>query len=69
MIDCLLAVRWLDNKLWYALPLIVAVSLVYAATRHEEMQPLLRHSVRIGLWILGFMAVIFAVLLLISWRL
>jgi hypothetical protein len=66
MIDCLLAVRWLDNNLWYALPLIVAVSLVYAATRHEEMRPILRHSVRIGLWILGFMAAIFGVLLLIS---
>jgi hypothetical protein len=29
------------------------------------MQPLLRHSVRIGLWILGFMAVIFGMMLLI----
>jgi multisubunit Na+/H+ antiporter MnhB subunit len=66
MIECLLAVRWLENNLWYALPLIVAVSLVYAATRHEEMRPILRHSVRIGLWILGFMVAIFAVLLLIS---
>ena len=51
----------------YALPLIVAVSLVYAATRHEEAGPILVHAARIGIWIFGFMAVILAVLLLISW--
>ena len=31
-----------DLRLWYAVPLIVAVSLVYAATRHELMEPILR---------------------------
>lgn len=67
MIESLFAVRWLDNNLWYAIPLIVAVSLVYAATRHEEMRPIFHHAVRIGVWIVGFMAAIFAVLLLISW--
>ena len=36
------------NQLWYALPLVVVVSLVYAATRHEEMGPILSHVVRIG---------------------
>ncbi len=55
------------NDMWYALPLIVAISLVYAATRHEEMAPILGHALRVGLWITGFMAVVFAVLLLISW--
>ncbi len=53
--------------LLYALPLIVAVSLVYAATRHEQAGLILGHALRIGLWIVGFMAVILAVLLLISW--
>ena len=57
------------NDIWYALPLIVAVSLVYSATRHEDVGPILAHAVRIGIWIVGFMAVIFAVLLLISWGL
>jgi hypothetical protein len=57
------------NDMWYALPLIVAVSLVYSATRHEEVGPILAHAVRIGIWIVGLMAVIFAVLLLISWGL
>ncbi len=55
------------NDMWYALPLIVAISLVYAATRHEEMSSILVHALRVGLWITGFMAVIFGVLLLISW--
>ena len=55
------------NQLWYAIPLIVAVSLAYAATRHELMEPILRNAVRIGVWIVGFMAVVFAVLMLVSW--
>jgi len=57
------------NDMWYALPLVIAVSLVYSATRHEQVGPILTHAVRIGIWITGFMAVIFAVLLLISWGL
>lgn len=55
------------NQLWYALPLIVAVSLVYAATRHEEMGPILDHAVRLGIWIVGFMGVIFVILAAASW--
>ena len=57
------------GDLWYALPLVIAVSLVYAATRHEQMGPILAHAVRIGVWIIGFMAVIFVALLLVSWQL
>jgi len=55
------------NPLWYALPLIVTVSLVYAATRHEEMGPILRHALRVGLWIVGFLAIGFVVLAILSW--
>ena len=54
-------------NLWHALPLVVAVSLVYAATRHEDMQPILGHAGRTAIWILGFMAVIFAVIYAIVW--
>lgn len=54
-------------NLLYALPLIVSVSLVYAATRHEEMKPILLHAVRAAVWIIGFMAIIFAVLYMIAW--
>lgn len=52
---------------WYALPLIVTVSLVYAATRHEDMQPILQHAVRVAGWIVGFMVVVFVVLQVLSW--
>ncbi|HUT93713.1 MAG TPA: hypothetical protein VMY37_29890 [Thermoguttaceae bacterium] len=57
----------LTNDLWFALPLVIAVSLVYAATRHESMAPILRHAMRIGTWIVGFMVVVFVVLELGIW--
>ena len=41
--DSLLA-SLLINDLWYALPLVIVVSLVYAATRHEAMPPILLHA-------------------------
>ena len=50
-------------QIWYSLPLVVAISLVYAATRHEHMVPILQHALRFGLWIVGFMAVVFALLI------
>jgi hypothetical protein len=57
------------NDLWFTLPLIISVSLVYAATRHEDVGPIFTHAVRIAVWIVGFMAIIFALLLLLSWGL
>ncbi|MGA2068908.1 MAG: hypothetical protein ABSG86_28395 [Thermoguttaceae bacterium] len=57
----------MNNDLWYALPLVVAASLVYAATRHEQIGPILRHALRIGAWILGFMGIIFVVLWGVCW--
>jgi len=57
------------NDMWYALPLIITASLVYAATRHEQMGPTLIHAVRFGVWITGFMAIFFLVLLLVTNRL
>ncbi len=57
----------LTNDLWFALPLVIAVSLVYAATRHESMRAILRHATRIGTWIVGFMVVVFIVLELGIW--
>ncbi|HYO23745.1 MAG TPA: hypothetical protein VEQ85_02235 [Lacipirellulaceae bacterium] len=53
--------------LWYALPLIVSVSLVCAATRHELMRPILEHAVRFGVWVLLFMG-LFVVLLTVMER-
>lgn len=33
---------------WYALPLVAAISLVYAATRHESWPAILRHAVKLA---------------------
>jgi heme/copper-type cytochrome/quinol oxidase subunit 2 len=57
------------NQMWYSLPLIVVISLVYSATRHEAMGPILAHSARLGVMITGFMAVIMVVLAFIGWQL
>ncbi|MBI3838030.1 MAG: hypothetical protein HY288_08865 [Planctomycetia bacterium] len=57
------------NLMWYALPLIVVISLVYSATRREAMGSILAHSARLGVMIAGFMAVILVVLAFIAWRL
>ena len=58
---------WSDSQLWYSIPLIVAISLVYGATRHELMVPILYHAWRTAKWIIGFMLAIMAILTLISW--
>lgn len=55
------------NQLWFAVPLIVVVSLVYGATRHEDIWEILHNSYRAATWVVGFMAIIFGVLLAISW--
>ena len=54
------------NRLWFSLPLVVSISLVYAATRHELMRPILDHALRFGVWVLAFMAVVFVVLTVVS---
>lgn len=55
------------NQLWHAAPLIVAISLVYSGTRHEDPAAILEHAVRLGLWITGFMGAVAALLFLIAW--
>ncbi len=55
--------------LWYAVPLIVAVSLVYSATRHEETGAIMIQSLRTGVWIICFMTVIFVILMVVAWLL
>ncbi len=54
-------------NIWYAVPAIVAVSLVYSATRHERMQPILIHAGRVAFWIVCFMVIVFAVLEGVNW--
>ena len=53
------------NRLWYVLPLIVTVSLVYAATRHEETVAILRHAAQFAAWVTGFLVVILAIIMLV----
>ena len=55
------------NLMWFAAPLIVVISLVYSATRHEETSAILTHAVRLGVMITLFMTAIMIVLALISW--
>ncbi|MEN1680231.1 MAG: hypothetical protein AAGJ46_11610 [Planctomycetota bacterium] len=55
------------ERLWYAAPLIVSVSLCYAATRHEEPGPILAHGGRFALWVLIFMLVVAAGLQVFGW--
>lgn len=52
----------LHHRMWYALPLIVAVSLVYAATRHELLAPILEHAIRFGVWLAGFLVIFYLVI-------
>jgi hypothetical protein len=53
--------------LLYYIPLLVAISLVFGATRHEDTGLILRHAWETARWITLFMVIIFAVLFTIDW--
>lgn len=53
--------------LLYYVPLIIAISLVFGATRHEDTSRILRHAFYTARWITGFMGIIFVILLFIGW--
>ena len=55
-----------SNVYWLVLPLVVAISLVYSASRHESWPRIWMHSLRLCLWILGILVGTTAVLLLIN---
>src|SRR6266581_1489927 len=63
----LLASSLLAAQIWYIVPLIVSVSLVYGATRHELPRPILYHAWHTAVWMTVFMGGIFVVLLGVSW--
>ncbi|GIX01155.1 MAG: hypothetical protein H5U08_07900 [Thermogutta sp.] len=50
------------NYMWYLVPLLIAVSLVYAGTRQEAMPAVLRHGVKTLVWIVVFMGIIAVIL-------
>ena len=65
MFDPLLASG--TRLLWYAIPIVLAISLVYGATRHELLKPILIHAYHTAVWIVGFMLIIVAILVAVSW--
>jgi hypothetical protein len=68
MTDLLLPAQADINQLWYVVPLIIVISLVYAATRQEEMGPILRHAARrVAVMIVIFMGIAFLVLEAMMW--
>lgn len=54
------------ENIWLAIPLVVAISLVYSATRHEALEDILRGAVRIVIWFGGFLVATGAVILLLD---
>lgn len=53
--------------LWHAIPIVLAISLVYGATRHELLVPILWHAYHTAVWIVSFMLIIVAILVVVSW--
>ena len=51
---------------WFAIPLVVAVSCVYSASRHESWGKIVIQSIRLSGMILGILVVAMALLLLIN---
>lgn len=54
------------NLTWYIFPLAMVVSLVYSASRFELPDRILRRAVWLFIQIIGFMAIVFVVLWLLS---
>lgn len=54
------------NVYWYLLPLVISVSLVYSASRHESWGRIARHAARLLGVILGVIVLTAAALLLIN---
>ena len=47
------------HPFFMAIPLIVAVSLVYAATRAERLREIFEFAFHTAVWILGFLGCVF----------
>ena len=56
----------LINAYWFAPPLILVISLVYAASRHEVWPVIFRHAARLFLMIAGILALVTVILLVIN---
>ena len=54
---------------WFAIPLVLAISLVYAATRHESWPRIFGQAIRLAGMIFGVLIASTAILLLVNSRL
>jgi len=54
------------NPYWFILPLVLVISLVYAASRHESWPRIWMHAFRLCTWIIGILIATTAILLLIN---
>ncbi len=57
------------NTTWYLLPLALAISLVYSASRYELPERILSRAIRLFLQIIGFMGAAFLVLWVLTYGL
>ncbi len=56
------------NVYWFVLPIAIAISLVYAASRHESWKRIAWHATRLCATILGLMAATTVLLMLLHSR-
>lgn len=57
------------NVTWYLLPMAMAISLVYSASRYELPERILSRAVRLFLQIVGFMGLAFLILWVLTYGL
>ncbi len=55
-----------QNVLWYLLPLAIAISLVYSASRFEMPDRIMHRALRLFFQIVLFMGTVFAILFVLS---
>jgi hypothetical protein len=55
-----------SHSYWFILPMVIAISLVYSASRHESWPRIWKHALRLCAWILGLLVLASAVFLLIN---
>lgn len=67
MFDSLLLAQ--ANVTWYMVPLALAISLVYSASRYELPEYILSRALRLFLQILGFMGGAFVILWILTYGL
>ncbi|MDD3468501.1 MAG: hypothetical protein PHE53_00805 [Thermoguttaceae bacterium] len=54
------------NLFWFGIPLVIVVSLVYAATRGERVSEIIPNAIHTAVWTLGFLACVFGVFWIIT---